>query len=132
VRTVHGVGYSFLAEAVEDAPSVPSGRGEPLVHRLLFEGRELSLQPGENILGRVDEGVVWIDSPTVSRRHARIRLEGGRATLEDLGSKNGTFWRGQRISAPVVLADGDEIRLGRVGLTLRILPADLATRTDVT
>ena len=63
-------------------------------------------------------------------KHARIVVEGDRATLEDLGSKNGTFWRGERISAPVPLADGDEIRLGQVSLTLRVLPVDLTTRTD--
>jgi len=130
LRTVHGVGYAFCGEAKPDEPppaQTPAGR---LSYRLLFEDREISLRPGENLLGRVDEGVVWIDSPSVSRRHARIRVEGGQAILEDLGSKNGTFLRGQRISAPVPLADGDEIRLGKIPLTLRILPVDATTATD--
>ena len=52
------------------------------------------------------------------------------ATLEDLGSKNGTFCRGVRIGAPAPLADKDEFRLGQVSLKLRILPIDAATRTD--
>jgi pSer/pThr/pTyr-binding forkhead associated (FHA) protein len=55
--------------------------------------------------------------------------EGG-ATLEDLGSKNGTFCRGVRIEAPVPLVDNDEFRLGQVSLELRVLPIDAATRTD--
>jgi DNA-binding winged helix-turn-helix (wHTH) protein len=131
LRTVHGVGYAFCGEATDDdGPKAAKASVEPLSYRLVFKDREISLQPGENLLGRVDEGVLWIDSSSVSRRHARIRVEGGCATLEDLGSKNGTFWRGQRISAPVPLADGDEIRLGQVGLRLRILPVDMATRTD--
>ena len=50
--------------------------------------------------------------------------------LEDLGSKNGTFVRGQRISAPTALADGDVFRLGRVSMKLRAVRPDEATRTD--
>ena len=78
----------------------------------------------------MDEGALWIDSPSVSRRHARILVEPGGATLEDLGSKNGTWCRGTRITTPVPLADEDEFRLGQVRLKLRILSADAATRTD--
>jgi DNA-binding winged helix-turn-helix (wHTH) protein len=130
LRTVHGVGYAFCGEAKEEGPPPAPVTTRALSFRLLFEDREIALRPGENVLGRVDEGVLWIESPSVSRRHARIRVEGGQATLEDLGSKNGTFWRGQRISVPVVLSDGDEIRLGKVPLTLRILPVDTTTLTD--
>jgi len=130
LRTVHGVGYAFCGEATTDEPLPAQAPALRLSYRLVFEDREISLRPGDNLLGRVDEGVVWIDSPSVSRRHARIRVEGGQAVLEDLGSKNGTLLRGQRISAPVPLADGDEIRLGQVVLTLRIRPLDLTTMTD--
>lgn len=130
LRTVHGVGYAFCGEARDEEAGSAKPAVQPLSYRLAFKDREISLRPGENLLGRVDEGVLWIDSPSVSRRHALIRVEGGCATLEDLGSKNGTFWRGQRISAPVAVVDGDEIRLGQVSLTVRILPVDLATRTD--
>jgi DNA-binding winged helix-turn-helix (wHTH) protein len=131
LRTVHGVGYAFSAEAAEDhAKSAPSAASGAVTYRLLFEGREISLHSGENLLGRVDDGVVWIDSSSVSRRHARILVAGGVASLEDLGSKNGTWFRGERISAPVPLADEDEFRLGQVSLKLRILTAGAATRTD--
>jgi DNA-binding winged helix-turn-helix (wHTH) protein len=139
LRTVHGVGYAFCGDAREEETSPVAvgsslagtpGPAARLSYRLLFDDREISLRPGENLLGRVEDGVLWIESPSVSRRHARIRVEEGRATLEDLGSKNGTFWRGQRVSAPVVLSDGDEIRLGKISLTVRILPADATTLTD--
>jgi DNA-binding winged helix-turn-helix (wHTH) protein len=113
LRTVHGVGYAFCGEASEEAAPAARDTSGKLSYRLLFEDREISLRPGENLLGRVDDGVLWIDSPSVSRRHARIRVEGGRATLDDLGSKNGTFCRGERVSSSVVLSDGDEIRLGK-------------------
>jgi DNA-binding winged helix-turn-helix (wHTH) protein len=130
LRTVHGVGYAFCGEVSEEERAAARASAGRLSHRLLFEDREITLRPGENLLGRVDEGVLWIDSPSVSRRHARVRVDGGRAVLEDLGSKNGTFWRGKRISGPVFLADGDEFRLGKVPLTLRILPVDATTLTD--
>ena len=130
LRTVHGVGYAFCGDARPDVPPPPRASAGPVSYRLLFDDREISLRPGENVLGRVDEGVLWIESAGVSRRHARIRVEDGKAVLEDLGSKNGTFLRGQRLSAPALLSDGDEIALGKVLLTFRILPVDLATRTD--
>ena len=91
---------------------------------------EIALREGENLLGRLDEGVAWFESPTVSRRHARIVVEGGKAILEDLGSKNGTFLGGERISSPRPLADGDEILLGQVHATFRVLPP-VSTRTGV-
>jgi DNA-binding winged helix-turn-helix (wHTH) protein len=130
LRTVHGVGYAFCGAASEEATApVPAARAR-LSYRLLYDDREITLRPGENLLGRVDEGVVWLESPGVSRRHARIRVGEGGAVLEDLGSKNGTFCRGVRVAAPVALEDGDEIRLGRISMTLRILPVDTATLTE--
>jgi DNA-binding winged helix-turn-helix (wHTH) protein len=130
LRTVRGVGYAFCGEATESGPPPSAASAGALSHRLLFDDREISLHEGENLLGRVEEGRVWIESPTVSRRHARILVEGDRAFLEDLASKNGTFLRGERIASPAPLADGDEIRLGRVTLTLRIMRSEKATLTS--
>jgi len=76
----------------------------------------------------VDEGIAWFESATVSRLHARIFVSDGQATIEDLGSKNGTFLRGKRLTGPVTLTDGDDILLGRVRMTFRVLPP-LSTRT---
>jgi DNA-binding winged helix-turn-helix (wHTH) protein len=131
LRTVHGLGYAFSGEAAEargkDVQKAPIGA---VTYRLLFEGREVSLRAGENVLGRVDEGAVWIDSPSVSRRHARILVAATGATIEDLGSKNGTWCRGERITGAVPLVDEQEFRLGQVSLKLRVLPVDASTRTD--
>jgi DNA-binding winged helix-turn-helix (wHTH) protein len=130
VRTVRGFGYAFCgaaAEAVEEA-----GRhGSPRAHlRLVYQGREVPLRPGENVLGRCDEAVAWIDSPSVSRRHARIVVSGHEATLEDLGSRNGTYLGGRKIAAPAPLSEGDEIRVGRAFLTFRSMPAAASTKPD--
>jgi DNA-binding winged helix-turn-helix (wHTH) protein len=127
VRTVRGFGYSFCGAATEEA----GGHSPPRVHlRLVYQGREVSLRPGENVLGRCDEAVVWIDSPSVSRRHARILVSGETATLEDLGSRNGTYLSGERIAAPSLLADGDEIRVGRAFMTFRSFPAAASTEPE--
>ena len=122
IRTVPRFGYAFAA------PPDAASRGVA-AYRLVLGDREVTLHPGENLLGRVKGGVVWIESRTASRRHARILVEGGQVVLEDLGSKNGTFVRGERIVAPIPLADGDVFRLGSVSMKLRALQSDEATET---
>jgi DNA-binding winged helix-turn-helix (wHTH) protein len=131
IRTVYGFGYSFCGEATEEAGvDRPTSAARASRLRLFLDDREIALREGENLLGRLDEGVAWFESPTVSRRHARIVVEGGKATLEDLGSKNGTFLRGERVTSRSPLADGDEILLGRVPMTFRVLPP-VSTQTGV-
>jgi uncharacterized protein YkwD len=58
-----------------------------------------------------------ITDSSVSRRHATISLLGNRVQLTDLGATNGTYVNGNRISAPVDLNDGDEVRFGAVPFT---------------
>ncbi len=99
-------------------------------HRLILASREIQLSEGENVVGRDRDAVLWIDHTAVSRRHARIVLAEGAATLEDLGSKNGTHLRGERITGVVSLADGDEIRIGPVAMTYRMLSRVDTTETE--
>jgi DNA-binding winged helix-turn-helix (wHTH) protein len=129
IRTVRGHGYAFFGETVSGAPEVPRSPRRGVSCRLVLDDREVALREGENLLGREEDGVLWIDAPTVSRRHARIVVAGGSAVLEDLGSKNGTRLKGVRLTAPVPLADGDEIWLGEVPLTFRVLGVGHPTRT---
>ena len=120
VRTVYGYGYAFCGTAVAlRRDGQPDTESEQLF-RLVWGQREIALSEGENILGRGVDSLVWIDAPSVSRRHARLVIGSGLATLEDLGSKNGTFVNGIRLSAPVALRDGDEVRVGSVPMTLRV------------
>jgi DNA-binding winged helix-turn-helix (wHTH) protein len=119
VRTVQRFGYSFCAAATartgaEESPASP-------VHpfRLVGNGHDVALPDGETVLGRSPELGGVVDSASVSRRHARIRVSGSGATIEDLASKNGTFVGGRRIRAPTALTEGDEIRLGTVKLIFR-------------
>jgi pSer/pThr/pTyr-binding forkhead associated (FHA) protein len=77
------------------------------------------LGPGVTHLGRAEDNDLVLPDIGVSRRHARIVVDGGTLRFEDLGSGNGTFYRGQRIESQV-LADGDEIVLEPFTLTFHI------------
>jgi pSer/pThr/pTyr-binding forkhead associated (FHA) protein len=96
----------------------------------VWETREIGVPAGETLFGRDDDAAIWIDDAGVSRRHARIVVDGGRATLEDLGSKNGTFVNGTRVARPVRLTDGDRIQVGRATLVFRELSQVRSTQTQ--
>ena len=96
-------------------------------------GRRVALPPGgEAVLGRLDatRGVFPDVDLTpdggleggVSRRHARVHQQKSQFFIEDLGSANGTFLNGQRLTPylPHPLRDGDEVQLGRVRLRISV------------
>jgi DNA-binding winged helix-turn-helix (wHTH) protein len=120
VRTVHGFGYAFCADALEAFTAPRSDATDTRAFRLIWNRREIQLAEGENVLGRDRDAVVWLDSSTVSRRHARVTVTGGQAMIEDLGSRNGTWVAGRKVEEPTALADHDEVRLGSVVLTFRV------------
>ena len=130
VRTAHGYGYAFCADAAE-APRGPAPGSKQRCHRLIWDEREIALQEGENVLGRTQDAVAWIASSTVSRRHARILIDADGATLEDLGSKNGTRLQGVKIDKPSRLASGDEISIGSVRMTFVVFDADATKSTEL-
>jgi DNA-binding winged helix-turn-helix (wHTH) protein len=134
LRTVHGFGYAFEggARLEQEASAAPALAGAMAAHCrawLLRDNREYPLEHGDNTIGRTGDVRVRVDDATVSRRHATIAVDGARATVEDLGSKNGTFVRGRRITAREVVADGDVIRFGDVETVFRNLDAPSATAT---
>jgi Transcriptional regulatory protein, C terminal/FHA domain len=115
VRTVPRFGYAFCAEAAQ----APGGPGRPVVFKLIWGGREIALDPGENVLGRDPLCVACIDVASVSRRHARIVVLGDKASVEDLGSRNGTFVKDEAVVSLRTLSDGDCVRLGTAEMTVR-------------
>jgi len=117
IRTLHRYGYAFHGPVVD----TDSGDASPEEDggSLFWGTKEITLAPGENLIGRSSDCRVSLGSSTISRHHARILLEAGQAMLEDLGSKNGTNLNGARIEGSVPLQDGDEIRLGSIELTYR-------------
>lgn len=112
IRTVYGFGFSFAAATTDEAAEVSSWS--------IFIGeREFALYAGVNLVGREKDAAVSIDAPSTSRQHARLIVSTDRISIEDLGSKNGTFVHGRRIHALNRLADGDEITFGIVAARLR-------------
>ncbi len=131
LRTVPRFGYAFAAEASKAPERTPLSPRAPLACRLVWGPREIALDPGENLIGREQGAVVWIDDASVSRRHARILIDDTGATIEDLGSKNGTFVRGRRIIKPVPVADRDAIKIGPASMIFRLFKRTGSTASTV-
>ncbi|MDQ4095582.1 MAG: FHA domain-containing protein, partial [Actinomycetota bacterium] len=79
-------------------------------------GRRIEVN-GPMVIGREDADIT-IEDPEISRRHAEVRPAGDRIEIEDLGSTNGTFVNGERITRPYTLSEGDFVRVGQSELEL--------------
>jgi EmrB/QacA subfamily drug resistance transporter len=81
---------------------------------------------GAMIIGRAGADIAVEGDTEMSRRHARLRVEGGRVLVEDLGSTNGTYVGDRRITSPVWLDSDTELRLGLSRMTVRFAAPILA------
>ncbi len=131
IRTVPRFGYAFHGDA-RPAPSTAADVVERALPgpRLVSRRREWRLSEGPNDVGRDRDCAVSIDSPSVSRRHARVVVTSGAATIEDLGSKNGTYVNKRRVSDAIALEDGDQMRVGSVRMVFRSVGALPSTMTQ--
>jgi DNA-binding winged helix-turn-helix (wHTH) protein len=129
IRTVHGVGYAFCG-AIEPLTDEATGVS-PIPCWLVTKDGTLRLKEGENIVGRSPDSTVWLDFPSVSRRHARIVVdrERRRVVVEDLNSKNGTLVGAAIVRAPTEIVDGDDVTFGSVDVKLRSWNADTDAET---
>src|SRR4029453_5806796 len=77
-----------------------SGQRPGVTHVLVVDGpgTRHELTTGRNAIGRGPEADIPLPDPGVSRKHVDVVLEGGTATVEDLGSTNGTLVNGRRVS----------------------------------
>jgi DNA-binding winged helix-turn-helix (wHTH) protein len=124
VRTVPRFGYAFVAPVVEErGPAVAP------IGTFVTEEREYLIMEGETLLGRGAECGLRLPSVRVSRVHARLRAEGGRVSVEDAGSKNGTWVNGEKRERATVLDDGDEVAFGTFRVTFRDASSAASTRT---
>jgi len=85
-------------------------------------GPDLRLVPGEQVLGSSSESDLVIANQTVSRRHARLLVDDRGVTVEDLGSTNGTFVNGTRVTNPVLVEKPTNLKFGGLKLTLEPAP----------
>jgi DNA-binding winged helix-turn-helix (wHTH) protein len=129
IRTAHRFGYAFAGGAVDE--SAPAERPDaPAPCALEWGLRLVPLLSGENVIGRAPGALVSIPSSRVSRRHARILVSEGRAMLEDLGSKNGTYLGERKVQHPLELKHGDCITVGPVRLVFQVSGMEETCSTD--
>ncbi len=82
------------------------------------KGKTLNLDQ-ELIIGRGEKAGLVLDDTYVSTVHARIFSKGESYVLEDLGSTNGTYVNRQRVTTPIELQRGDQIKIGKTVLEMR-------------
>jgi len=115
IRTVHGHGYTF-----QGTVTTPRAEGPAARYWLVTDDRVWPLRDGDNIVGRDLDVELRMDNPGVSRRHARLHLSDTGLTIEDLGSKNGTFVGDTPITTVTPIADGDRLRFGSTVVVCRL------------
>ena len=97
-------------------------RGAP-THVAITEGanagENISLDLAPLLIGRGSDAAIRLDDDYVSTRHARIASNGDQWFVEDLGSTNGTYVGASRLTQPVALQLGTQIRIGKTTLELR-------------
>jgi DNA-binding winged helix-turn-helix (wHTH) protein len=108
IRTVRGYGYAFCGTTLEDRGPT----GEACRWIVLHAGHEIALPEGIHLIGRGEKCLIRCESPRVSRHHAQVRVTEATAIVEDLGSRNGTWLRGERIEGASEIHPGDTVSVG--------------------
>jgi DNA-binding winged helix-turn-helix (wHTH) protein len=124
IRTAHRVGYAFCPPIEQERV-----RNMPPRHWLVLRGRRIALHDGECVIGRDAGSDICLDDVSVSRRHARLVVDGATVQLEDLGSKNGTTIGAEPVRNPIALHGDDRLRFGSVTAIYRSSGSDSSTQT---
>ena len=132
ILTVPRRGYRFAVDApAVDTAATASAKDDRYARWWLTWGdRTLPLREGENLVGRHPASAVWLNGSSVSRTHARIVVGGAGATIEDCGSRNGTFVDGRKLTAPHQLVDGTTVTFGSEQVTFRQWSDEAALGTE--
>ena len=131
ILTVARRGYRFADDARElNAADARGALSDYVRWWLTWKDTTLPLKPGENLVGRHPASAVWINAASVSRTHACVRVTPAGVTVEDRGSRNGTFLGGRRLTGAHVLVDGDTVTFGSVAVTFRQWSDEAAAGTE--
>lgn len=125
IRTAFGFGYAIGGSVHVEDDDVPT---IPLV-TLRWQDGVVRLPAGTHTIGRAAGCAVVLESPSVSREHARLTVTRYEMRLQDLGSKNGTFFGNVRIETPVALFDVCRISFGEVIVEVSRLGKENSTET---
>ncbi|XUZ85670.1 FHA domain-containing protein [Streptomyces sp. HD1123-B1] len=108
---------SLSPEAQAAVEALPLGSALLVVRRGPNSGSRFLLDSDVTTAGRHPQSDIFLDDVTVSRRHVEFRRgQDGSFTVVDVGSLNGTYVNREQIDAPVVLASGDEVQIGKYRL----------------
>jgi len=121
IETIVKRGYRLVASCARTPVADGAARTDSAACVLSYGDRRIALPEGSAMVGRAPDAAVRIDSMDVSRHHARIVVSWGVATIEDLGSRNGTRLNGVGITSVGVLSDGDIIGIGPAMLVFHVL-----------
>jgi hypothetical protein len=101
------------ARAKEKKPKRSRGQPSKLTIVNPPEQRGRSFPLGQELsVGRAAGCVITLDDTFVSQLHARVFQQDGQTFVEDLGSTNGTYLNGQKVSGPMPMGRGDQLRVG--------------------
>lgn len=119
--------YVFLWQVARSMRSHVS----PSVRRTAKAARELAIVRSETlagqryplerpkVIGRSDDADIIIDDSYASEFHVRVGVQEGEVMLNDLGSTNGTYLNGRRVTVPTVISKGDSIQIGKTIFEVR-------------
>jgi hypothetical protein len=122
------VDAEFGDDSVADAAmldSLPAGMAMLVVRRGPNAGSRFLLDHDLTMVGRHPDSDIFLDDVTVSRRHAEFYRQGGRFTVRDVGSLNGTYVNRERIEQ-TDLSGGDEVQVGKFRLVFLLGPRSQA------
>lgn len=109
------------AAKTRSKPAKPR-RGTPTAVAIVEGGNKgevIPLDAAPLLIGRGNDAAIRLDDDYVSTRHARFASNGEQWFVEDLGSTNGTYLGSQRITSPVAVGLGIQVRLGKTIVELR-------------
>jgi hypothetical protein len=127
IRTVRRYGYAFCGTAV-GGPSPPVLEACRWI--ALRAGHEIPLPEGSHLIGRGERCRIRCESIRVSRCHAQVHITAERAFIEDLGSRNGTFLRGERVQGSSEIQAGDTVCVGPEAIRFVAGGTEASTLTD--
>jgi DNA-binding winged helix-turn-helix (wHTH) protein len=125
IRTVRGYGYAFCGTTLADAAPAAACRWIAL-----RAADEIPLPDGTHLIGRGERCLIRCESTRVSRCHAQVVITADRVVLEDLGSRNGTWLRGERIQGPSEIQAGDTVNVGNEAIRFVAAGPDASTLSD--
>ena len=77
------------------------------------------IRPQGHVIGRSGDADIRITDPYSSEFHARVGIQDGHVVVHDLGSTNGTYVNGRRVTSPTSVTRGDTVQIGKTILEVR-------------